>query len=235
MRVMTKKLHLYVIWIMFIQARYKEKRPSEKGRDGDYQTCSTTRFNLSKITCLNGVRGKKGIYNTYLIGGVMNTYELKYDIDEEWHLSRNLLDVLNQEIERLGEEARRITDGYIAWWSEENRSVLELKKQKQSVKTSRLAPFVRHHHQVNKLYIYWAKWPIKEVRGSRFVKTIPLGRDGYTESKLRAYCVGWELDAVLKTEQALKSIRKKINAYRSVVMMINKESKISQRNEQAIE
>ena len=220
---------------MFIQTRYRGRDPNKKRRDGDYYACNTTLFNLRKIGCLNGVREKKDIYNAYVIGGVMNTYELKYDIDEELYLSKNLLDVLNQEIERLGEEARRITDGYIAWWSEENRSVLELKKQKQSVKTSRLAPFVRHHHQVNKLYIYWAKWPLKEIRGSRFVKTIPLGRDGYTESKLRSYCVGWEIDAVLKTEQALKSIRKKINAYRSVVMIINKESKISQRNEQAIE
>ena len=49
----------------------------------------------------------------------MNKYELKYDIDEEWHLSRNLLDVLNQEIERLSyihADASVDSELSVLWW-----------------------------------------------------------------------------------------------------------------------
>ena len=131
---------------------------------------------------------------------------LKVTQDNSLQTLTDLIDVNAQAQAEIKRKAEDIVQDYFSWWKP--IQVVKLAAGEKG-DAGFLHPAVRVRVNTNKVYITWVSHKYESYKriNPKWSKEIPLTKAGYSDAKLRANCLDWEVEKVLETEAQLKPLR----------------------------
>jgi hypothetical protein len=111
----------------------------------------------------------------------------------------------------IKQKAEDIVQDYFAWWKP--IQVVKLAAGEKG-DAGLLHPAVRVRANTQKIYIPWVSHKYESFKriNPKWSREIPLSKAGYSDAKLRASCLDWEVEKVLETEAQLKPLRDLLEA-----------------------
>lgn len=123
----------------------------------------------------------------------------------------DLVEANAQVQEDVKQKAHDIVQDYFAWWKP--IQVVKLAAGEKG-DAGLLHPAVRVRANTQKAYIPWVSHKYETFKriNPKWSREIPLSKAGYSEAKLRASCLDWEVEKIIETEAQLKPLRELLEA-----------------------